>query len=209
MKNNIVVFGGTFNPLTKAHGYILTSVGKKLNASKLILVPTNCSFLKSWKNFSSNQILSTKLRLEILEEFKKHNKNVDISKVEIENKSSKTYTTLKYIKQENPNSDIYFIMGSEKLDELSKWYKIDDLLKEFKIVIVKRNNDDISSLIKDNKYYNQYKDSFVFYSSKDEYQDISSTKIRELLNLNDYDNLNKYTYNYVVKILKRGIKYEI
>lgn len=209
MKNNIVVFGGTFNPLTKAHGQILTQVGKKLDATKLIFVPTNCSFLKSWKNFSSNQILSTKLRLQILEEFKKHHKNVDISKVEIDNISSKTYTTLKYLKQENPDSNIYFIMGSEKLNELNKWYKIDDLLKEFKIVIVKRNNDDISSLIKDNQYYNKYKDSFIFYSSKKEYQDISSTKVRELLNLKDYDNLNKYTYNYVIKILKQGVSYEI
>ena len=209
MKNNIVVFGGTFNPLSKAHGQILKEVGKKVDASKLILVPTDCSFLKSWKNFSSNQILSTSLRLQILDEFKKHNKNVEISKVEIDKISSKTYTTLKYLKQKNPSSNIYFIMGSEKLNELGKWYKIDDLLLEFKIVIVKRNNDDISLLNKDNEYYNKYKDSFIFYNSKDEYQNISSTKIRELINSKDYDNLNKYTYNYIVRILKRGVSYEI
>lgn len=209
MKNNIVVFGGTFNPLSKAHGDILKLVGKKIDASKLILLPTDCSFLKEWKNFDSSSILSTSLRLEILEEFKKHNKNVEISKIEIEKITSKTYLSLKYLQNEYKDYNLYFIVGSEKLNELERWYEIDNLLKEFKIVVVRRNNSNLDLLIKNNKLIEKYKDSFIFYNSKKYYQDISSTKIRELIKENKFEELNEYTYNYVIKILKKGVSYEI
>lgn len=209
MKNNIVIFGGTFNPLSKAHGDILKLVAKKLNAYKLILLPTDTSFLKEWKNYNSLNILSTSLRLEILNEFKTRNKNVEISTIEIEKLTSKTYLSLKYLQNIYKDSNLYFILGSEKLNELERWYEIDNLLKEFKIVVVKRNNDDIDSLIKDTKLVNKYKDRFIFFDSKKEYQEISSTKIRELINQNKFNDLNQYTYNYVIKILKKGVSYEI
>lgn len=197
-----VVLGGTFNPLSKAHIYILKNAYKKLHADKMILLPTSDVFLNSWKKYDKNNILPISLREDILNEFALRNKNVIIENCEVNKLTYKTYDSLTYIKNKYGFTEIYFICGSEKLPELGLWYRIDDLLNEFKFVVYKRNNDDISSLIKNNKYVTNHFDNFVFFNSKMSLQEVSSTKIRENIN-NKKDVLQKYTYKYIINILRR------
>ena len=201
MSERIVVLGGTFNPLSKAHISILRQAKKEVKASKMIFLPTGDTFLHDWKKMNDKEILPTSLRLSILEEYCRRNKNTYISRCEIEKITMKTYDSLNYIKSEYKDCEIYFICGSEKITELGRWYKIDDLLKEFHVIIFKRNHDDIKKLSQDFQLYKNYPDSFIFSSSKDDIQNISSTMIRVELN-KDGKIDERLTYKYIIKLIE-------
>jgi len=202
-ENNIVVLGGTFNPLSKAHGYIIKLAAKIVKANKMILVPTNDKFLYSWKDFDSNNIIPNQVRIKILNEFSKRNMNVEISRLEMDGITYKTFDTLTKIKEENANSNIYFIFGSEKLEELNKWYRYKELLRNFNFIIIQRNEDNIQELLEKNEYLQEFLLNFTFVEDNKEYAFISSTKIRNAIKNKDISTMKNLTYNYCISILKK------
>ena len=201
--NKIVVLGGTFNPLSKAHGELINYLVNYFDAFKGILLPTNITFFHLWKHFCYKSILPTSLRIEILDEFVKRNKNIEVDLVEVEGKSLKTYTSLMYLKEKYADKEILFAFGSEKADELERRYRIEDILLNFKIILIRRNHDNLDDLFKYNNFLKKYKNSFILVNSFEDLQDISSTKIREYLNTKNEEGLKKLTYNYVIDILKK------
>lgn len=200
--NKIVVLGGTFNPLSKAHGELINFLVNYFDAYKGILLPTNLIFFHTWKHFNDKSILPTDLRLKIINEFIKRNKNIEVDLVEVEGKSLKTYNSLKYLKEKYIDKEILFAFGSEKVDELERWYRIEDILNNCKIILVRRNHDNLNKLFEKNEFLKKYRNSFILVDFKDNYQDISSTKIRECLNNKNEVALKELTYNYVIDILK-------
>ncbi len=199
----IVVFGGTFNPLSRAHGDLIRYLVKHLKCEKGILLPTGNVFFHSWKNFQEKEIIPLSIRLEILNEYKKRNKNIDIELIEVEGKTYKTYDSLTYLKEKYPGYKILFAFGSEKADELDRWYRIEDILKEFKIVLIRRNFDNLDQLFNEKDIFKNFKDSYILVDSKDSLQDISSTKIREAIKRKDKESLKKLTYTYVINLLEK------
>nr|MCR4698026.1 hypothetical protein [Bacilli bacterium] len=103
------------------------------------------------------------------------------SDIEIAQKEqSRTYFTLKKLKEEG--YDLKLLMGSDWLEGLeSKWLYIDEILDEFGIVVMKRNHDDINAIMNKSEYLQQRKDRFLFLETKRDYQSLSSSKIRLLL----------------------------
>ena len=201
--NKVVVLGGTFNPLSRAHGDLINSLIDQFDATKGILLPTGDDFFCSWKHFNKESILPASLRLKILEEFVKRNKKVELELVEFNGKSHKTYDSLSYLKHKYPDKEILFAFGSEKADELERWYRIDEILTNYKIILIRRNFDDIDKLLEENNFLNKYKNSFLVVNSSDALQDISSTKIRNALIKKDEEELKTLTYDYVIDILKK------
>ena len=188
MKDRLVVLGGTFNPLSKAHVFALDLACKKVHASKKILLPTAYRYLDSYKCLASDEILDSSLRDEILDELNRRDNSYIIERCEEEGTTYKAYDSLNYIKKKYDTSDIYFVCGSEKLKEFDTWYRYDDLLNEFKFIVIKRGEDDIAN-------------AFTFVDSEESYLDISSTKIREYIKENDIDKIKELTFDFVVEIL--------
>ena len=147
------------------------------------------------------------MRLNILKIFEKRNKRVKIDLVEINNPTFKTYDSLTYLKKKYQDKEIFFALGSEKLSDLEKWYKIDELLKNFKFIILKRGEEDFSSFNTSSNIYLKYSNSFVFFNYHANLKNISSNKIRELINEDDYKDLNELTYQYVIKELLKIKKF--
>lgn|SRR5574344_655049 len=201
--NNIIVLGGTFNPLSRAHSYILKSAKRKFKASKVILVPTSDAFLLNWKQYDKASILPLNVRLNILKDYVKRNKNVELSLLETSGKTAKTIDTLNELLKENKDSKIYFLCGSEKINEIEKWYRSTDLLKNFNIIFVERNNDDVPFLINNNHFYDQYKSHLNIIKQNNKMEYVSSTKIRDLIIKKDYAGLEDLTFNYVINDLKK------
>lgn len=200
--NKIVVLGGTFNPLSKAHGELIKYLVDYFDAFKGILLPTNDNFFHSWKHFKDKSILPINLRLKILNEFVKRNQNIEIELLEVEGKSKKTYTSLKFLSEKYPDNEILFAFGSEKVEELSRRYRIEDILNEYKIILIRRNHDNLNYLLENDDFLKKHKSSFIPLNFEDGLQDISSTKIRDALNNKNEEELKKLTYNYVIDILK-------
>ena len=96
----------------------------------------------------------------------------------------------------NPEDEIYFICGTDNLSYMDKWMNSEEILNNYKILVIKREGEDIEELL--NKFY-KYRDNIVV-SDVVPYN-ISSTVIREKIKNNEnVDNLiDKDILDYIKK----------
>ncbi len=52
-----------------------------------------------------------------------------------------TYFTLKKLKKDHPDDELYFLMGEDNVPEISMWFKYNELLKLAKFIIISRPSD--------------------------------------------------------------------
>lgn len=201
-KEKIIVFGGSFNPLSKAHGDLIHLLINNYKPDRFILLPSSDEFIKEKKHFQEEDIIPLNKRLKILKEFNKRNRKIEIELIEVNNPTFKTYDSLMFLKNKYKDSDIYFALGSEKLINLHNRYKINELLKYLKFIVLKRSevSESVNNLNREEIILNN-KSSFIFFNFKKDLHDISSTKIRELIKNKDYEALNRFTYKYVINEL--------
>ncbi len=199
--DRIVLLGGTFNPLSRAHDRILRLAKEKTGSDKAILLPAADSFLKSWKGFDTDEILPVQTRLKILKAYCKRHRNTFLETIETERKTTCTYDSLVYLKKKFRTNSIFFVMGTEKAEELGRWKNADALLSENRFVMVRRNEDDLKTVI-EKENIKKHLQNFRFIDAGKETQDISSTRIRMALHRKDWKTVEALTFSYVVKILK-------
>lgn len=164
----IGIFGGCFNPPHRMHKDIALNLIKKNYLDKVIFVPTGNFYRK-------NNLASDIDRYNMLKLMLEDTSNLEVSDYEF-GKLKYTYQTLIYFKNQYPNADIYFILGSDNLKELDSWKEYEYILSNFKILVIRRNNDNIDEIL--NKYY-KWKENIITADISLNY--ISSTQIRDLL----------------------------
>lgn len=121
MKQKIIIFGGSFDPIHNAHLYIAKHAIKKIKAQKLFFVPTYNGIFKN--NFHA----SNKDRIAMLKLAIKSVNNALVSNFDIKTKNAFSINTVNHFKSCYPTSEIYFLIGSDKLNELEKWDHIQQL----------------------------------------------------------------------------------
>lgn len=186
----IGVFGGSFNPPHKMHLNIGVQLVNKQYVDNVIYVPTGSKY--KYKN----NLLPDKNRLDMLEILTKNYKYLDVNDYELKDEVVYTCETLAYFKEIYPNDKIYFICGADNLSYIDKWKNGEDILKNYKILVMKRKGEDIEKLL---KRFVLYKDNIIV--ADIEQQDISSTDIRDRLKENKevLDVLDKDVYEYIRK----------
>lgn len=186
----IGILGGSFNPPHKMHLDIGLNLINKHYVDKVVYVPTGSKY--KYKN----NLLPDKNRLEMLQILVKNNDNLDVSDYEMKSEVVYTYQTLKHFKEKNSNDEIYFICGTDNLSYMDKWMNGEEILSNYKILVIRRQGEDIDELLEKFKIY---KENIVV--ADIEQRDISSTEIREKLkNREDVsDLLDKEIYGYIRK----------
>ena len=184
----IGIFGGSFNPPHKMHKTIAIELIKKHYVDKVIFVPTGSKY--KYKN----NLLSDKVRLEMLELMCRDNNNLGVSDYELKEHVVYTYETLDYFKNKYKDDEIYFICGTDNLSYIDKWERGEDILSNNKLLVIKRNTFDINTLL---EKYKDYKDNIIVTDIKE--SEISSTKIREMIynNKRTEDYLDDSVYSYI------------
>ena len=178
----IGIFGGSFNPPHKMHKEIAIELIKKHYVDKVIFVPTGSKY--KYKN----NLLSDKVRLNMLELMCKDTNNLEVSDFELKDDVVYTYDTLNHFKNKYKDDEIYFICGTDNLSYIDKWKRGEDILSNNKLLVIKRDTFDINTLL---DKYKDYKDNIIVTDIKE--NEISSTKIREMI----YN--NKRVGNYLDK----------
>lgn len=140
----IIIYGGAFNPPTKAHYLIAEKIIEKFNPDTFYFLPVGNRYNKKgmadyMSRFNMIKIIANKL------------KNATVSTKENEESFRGTYYALKDFSL--IDNDLYFVMGADNFDYLDKWIMADKLVKEFKFIIITRKGFDVSKLIKE-KYSN-------------------------------------------------------
>lgn len=163
MENNkvrIIVIGGTFNPPTIAHNILARTAIKELNADKCIFIPVGDKYDRKINYIPAyHRYNMLKLAVETEE-------NQEVSDVEIKSKEQlNTYETLTLLKltyssfysASNQDIELIFVMGSDNLIDLKTWKYYEELLKDFRIAVLPRENDDIDKIINDDEILTKYK----------------------------------------------------
>ena len=168
--NKIGIFGGTFDPPHRGHFEIAKHSIKKLKLSFLIWAVTKKNPLKK------SSMLSVKSRIYLSQKITRGNKKIKIRNFDNNIKSEKTINLLKYLKNKNPKSELFFIIGSDNLLTFHKWHGWQKIPSLCKIVVFPRQGYFNKSLTS-KAYRKLKKDRMILIKSK--ITNISSSKIRK------------------------------
>ncbi len=186
----IGIFGGSFNPVHRMHVNIVRSLIKKGYVDKVIIVPTGDDYQKSHK-------LPGVDRVNMISEIFKKDDNVEVSSYEVDGHLF-TINTLKHFQKMNPKDELFFILGTDLLAEFNTWYKYQNILNEFKLLVVSRDTNDFHKEI---KKYKKYEDRIIQANISPKI--ISSTQIRnEIKNKVYKEDLKELLYVSTIDYLK-------
>ena len=130
----VCIFGGTFDPPHIGHLLIAQTVCEAENFDKILFMPANRPPHK--KNISGVEDRLAMLNIAI-----EGNPNFEISDLEIKRGGvSYTIDTLKALKPSiiTEEDDLFYLIGSDSLLELSRWKEPRDILKNCNVVVAIR-----------------------------------------------------------------------
>ena len=191
----IGIFGGSFNPVHNEHVKIAIGAVKELNLDKLFVMPTYVSPHKIGEDLLSGEDRLNMLKLAFLGV-----ENIEISDYELSQKGvSYTYLTVLHFKKLYPNSKLYFILGSDMLEDFPTWKNPQIIVENANLVLLNREGmgeNDSEAISKIKTLYNK-----GVISLKTKGLSVSSTEIRLRIKLNlDVSNLiDKKVENYLLK----------
>jgi nicotinate-nucleotide adenylyltransferase len=128
------VLGGTFDPIHMGHLVLAEQVREQFQLERVIFIPSASPPHKTEQDLSpaKNRFEMTKLALE-------GNSYFAVSDLELKREGlSYTVETLKKLKELYRDSEIYFLTGSDVLDEITTWKDPEEIYKLAKIVIAIR-----------------------------------------------------------------------
>ena len=155
-KGIIAVFGGSFNPPLNSHFSLAEQVIEEIKEiEKIVFVPVSTKYSKPG-------LAEDKHRFNMLKIICDKNPKFEVSDIEIKSeKQPYTIQTLENIQKQNTDKSIYFIIGTDNLKELCIWYKADELLEKYKVLVLKRDEDNIDEIISNCPLLSKHEDSIV------------------------------------------------
>jgi len=172
----IALYGGTFDPIHRAHVALADYAVKELNLAALYFMPNYVNPFKQEKKVSPGED-----RLEMVRRILPYNPAFQVSDYEIKHDGpSYTYDTLMYLK-EHLDGELHFLLGFDTIVELDTWYRGVDILSNIPLITSARPGTDYEQarlkIIELEKKYNA-----VIYILSMPPMDISATMIREKAN---------------------------
>ena len=168
IKKKIGILGGTFDPPHKGHIKISKEAKNRFGIEKIIWAITKKNPFKSESN------LSLKKRIQYAKKINYKNSFIKVRYFENKIKSNRSIDLIKYIKEKNINSDLFFIMGADSLINFHKWKKSNSILSICKILVFDRDRYRAKSLR--SVSFKQKGINFVKFNKVN----ISSSKLRKI-----------------------------
>lgn len=180
-------FGGSFNPPTIAHLKIVETSIKEFGLDKLVIVPMGDKYEKS-------ELISFDLRFKMLEKTFEGNNKVEISRMQ-ENQVKRTdaIDSFKEIENIYKDTENFFIMGLDNYSNIYKWKNSEELLKNYKYIVFKRDMIKIPEYARNVHFF-------------DVSLDISSSKARQMIKSNE--NLENVLSKNVIDFIKENNLYK-
>jgi len=196
----VALYGGTFDPVQKAHIEIARRALSSFELSKVIFVPAKQNPLKESRPYASD-----KQRLDMLHLAVSDDDRFLISEYELAQPQAPSYTvnTARHFRGTLDSScKLFFLCGSDVLPNLHRWKDLDllfELLDGF--LVIERSEfslDQIATLNLSQKIREKLKTEQTIQSPIE----ITATKVRDLINNNRQeakDLLPEEVYDYIQK----------
>lgn len=185
----IGIFGGCFNPPHNMHKEIANDLIEQGYLDKVIFVPTG-------NNYAKAELVSIDQRIEMLNLMIDDEREV-VSNISKDLKYQYTFEVLDYFQAKYSTDTIYFICGTDNLNEFEMWRKYEYILDNYKLLVIMRNGDNIDKIL---AKYSKYTDSICIANISQ--NGVSSTKIRECVKEKKYDELKLYLNEKVLKYIR-------
>ncbi len=170
----IGIFGGTFDPIHKAHLKIAKEIYDEFFLDQILFIPSGNSYLKEHVTDKYMRYEMVSLAIKDIPEF-------SVSTIETNSQGpSYTINTIRLLQEKNPNDEFFFLMGSDLLPSLGDWKEAEELFKIIPFIVYNRlgfPKEKIRQFV--SKYKKLYK--AMIYNAKGTLFDISSTEIREAI----------------------------
>lgn len=143
MVRRIGIFGGTFNPIHKAHFDIAIRFIDRLSLDLLYIIPNNIPPMKQSHGVSGKE------RLEMLEIAFSGQDKIIVSDTEIK-RGGMSYTrdTVAELKEKHQNCELFLLIGDDWIDNFDKWRDHRFILENAHLVVAYRSGRDISEAVK-------------------------------------------------------------
>lgn len=161
----IAVFGGTFDPPHIGHIAAVKSVRETCDIDQVMVVPC----CQTWNKYP---VASAASRYDMVKVSVSEMDWCEVLRLEID-RGGMSYTsdTLKQIKLDNPNSDIFMVVGSDVASQLNTWSKSAAIKDIAEVIVIERHGEAGLTML----------EGWHFRHIKADIPNISSSRIRHML----------------------------
>lgn len=175
----MILFFGSFNPLTKAHLKIAHKVNAIFN-EEVVFIPVSDGYKKE------TLIMPFDYRYGMIEATIRDHSGLKVDDIE-ERIFKKTKRQMKTIETLSYFDKPKLLLGEDNFKNLKNWYRGKDIIDNYKLIVYKRSDDDIQG-------------SDKVFIIEDDIIDMSSTKARKALKEGKGENfLDLKTYEYLLR----------
>ncbi len=140
VNKKIGIFGGTFNPVHKAHLAVAECFIENFGLDILYVIPNSIPPLKNMGNVSGED------RIEMLKIAFKGNNKIKISDMELKRQGvSYTRDTVAELRRIHPNDNLFLLTGDDWIDSFDKWKDYNFILENATLVVATRSGEDITA----------------------------------------------------------------
>lgn len=132
------IFGGSFNPIHNGHISLALQLKERERLDEVWLMVSPLNPLKQ-----SEDLLNDEARLEMVREAVKDEPGIVASDYEMHlPRPSYTWNTLEALKRDFPDREFVLMIGGDNWELFDKWYRADDIRKNYEIVVYTRTPGD-------------------------------------------------------------------
>jgi len=137
-RRRVGVMGGTFDPIHHGHLVAASEVAQSFGLDEVVFVPTGQPWQKGPVTPAEHRYLMTVIATA-------SNPRFTVSRVDID-RPGPTYTidTLRDLKAERPDDELYFISGADAIAQILTWHDVDKLWELAHFVAVSRPGHELS-----------------------------------------------------------------
>lgn len=133
----LALFGGTFDPPHVGHLIVAQDVVEALSLDALHLVPAGIPPHKQGEEMSPARV-----RLEMVAAAAGDDPRLEALALEVERRGpSYTVDTLRRVRRDRPDAELFFVMGVDQFAELHAWKEPRELARLARIVVITREGD--------------------------------------------------------------------
>ena len=177
------IYGGTFNPIHRAHIHLVREFAKRLSLDRILLIPTGTPPHKAAKQLASNEDRIQMLRLAAAEVTECP---VEISEIEMR-REGKSYTadTLTQLKALYPGDELFLLMGEDMFLTIDQWYQPERIFRAAVVCGAPRDFNSMQKLQAHGEDVKLRYPEFNYSLQNIPYVPGSSTQVRERLSAGD------------------------
>ena len=192
---NYGFFGGSFNPVTKAHVELAIEIVKKFKLNKVIFVPVG-------DNYQKKNLINEKHRYNMLKISTNKYQELEISDIELnQNKNLTTLEAFQKIEKHYEKVKKYYIIGADNLYKMVASEDLETLASTYTYIVIQRGVIDAKEIIKSNPILKENEKNFYIMENI-KHNDTSSTHVRNNIENGNKDidlNLQKEVLAYIEK----------